>query len=76
MIFQFRSNIGQRDTGDRQRSIGVYSEEKTKPSKEATLSYQQELQQQVLSDKASNSSFFCFLTYDGFNYGTLSENFM
>ncbi|KAL9870545.1 centrosome and spindle pole-associated protein 1 isoform 6-T10 [Geothlypis trichas] len=41
------SNIGQRDTGDRQRSIGVYSEEKTKPSKEATLSYQQELQQQI-----------------------------
>uniref|UniRef100_U3JS63 Centrosome and spindle pole associated protein 1 n=1 Tax=Ficedula albicollis TaxID=59894 RepID=U3JS63_FICAL len=36
-----------RDTGDRQRSIGVYSEEKTKPSKEATLSYQQELQQQM-----------------------------
>ncbi|XP_056342049.1 centrosome and spindle pole-associated protein 1 isoform X3 [Oenanthe melanoleuca] len=41
------SNIGQRDTGDRQRSIGVYSEEKTKSSKEATLSYQQELQQQM-----------------------------
>uniref|UniRef100_A0A8C3TW17 Centrosome and spindle pole associated protein 1 n=1 Tax=Catharus ustulatus TaxID=91951 RepID=A0A8C3TW17_CATUS len=36
-----------RNTGDRQRSIGVYSEEKTKPSKEATLSYQQELQQQI-----------------------------
>ncbi|NXR18474.1 CSPP1 protein, partial [Cinclus mexicanus] len=41
------SNIGQRNTGDRQRSIGVYSEEKTKPSKEAALSYQQELQQQI-----------------------------
>ncbi|NXH83431.1 CSPP1 protein, partial [Edolisoma coerulescens] len=41
------SNIGQRNTGDRQRSIGVYSEEKAKPSKEATLSYQQELQQQI-----------------------------
>ncbi|XP_059717693.1 centrosome and spindle pole-associated protein 1 isoform X6 [Haemorhous mexicanus] len=41
------SNIGQRNTGDRQRSRGVYSEEKTKPSKEATLSYQQELQQQI-----------------------------
>ncbi|XP_074879512.1 centrosome and spindle pole-associated protein 1 isoform X11 [Buteo buteo] len=41
------SNIGQRNTGDRQRSIGVFSEEKTKPSKEATLSYQQELQQQI-----------------------------
>ncbi|XP_062345467.1 centrosome and spindle pole-associated protein 1 isoform X3 [Cinclus cinclus] len=40
-------NIGQRNTGDRQRSIGVYSEEKTKPSKEAALSYQQELQQQI-----------------------------
>ncbi|NXB73415.1 CSPP1 protein, partial [Donacobius atricapilla] len=39
--------IGQRNTGDRQRSIGVYSEEKTKPSKEAALSYQQELQQQI-----------------------------
>ncbi|RMC15311.1 hypothetical protein DUI87_07500 [Hirundo rustica rustica] len=41
------SNIVQRNTGDRQRSIGMYSEEKTKPSKEATLSYQQELQQQI-----------------------------
>ncbi|NXA89548.1 CSPP1 protein, partial [Melanocharis versteri] len=41
------SNIGQRNTGDKQRDIGVYSEEKTKPSKEATLSYQQELQQQI-----------------------------
>ncbi|XP_069635582.1 centrosome and spindle pole-associated protein 1 isoform X9 [Haliaeetus albicilla] len=41
------SNIGQRNTGDRQRSIGVFSEEKIKPSKEATLSYQQELQQQI-----------------------------
>ncbi|NXR52129.1 CSPP1 protein, partial [Hippolais icterina] len=40
-------SIGQRNTGDRQRGIGVYSEEKTKPSKEATLSYQQELQQQI-----------------------------
>ncbi|XP_069710307.1 centrosome and spindle pole-associated protein 1 [Phaenicophaeus curvirostris] len=41
------SNIGQRNTGDRQRSIGVFSEEKPKPSKEATLSYQQELQEQI-----------------------------
>ncbi|KFZ58219.1 Centrosome and spindle pole-associated protein 1, partial [Antrostomus carolinensis] len=41
------SNMGQRNTGDRQRSIGVFSEEKPKPSKEATLSYQQELQQQI-----------------------------
>ncbi|XP_039558729.1 centrosome and spindle pole-associated protein 1 isoform X9 [Passer montanus] len=41
------NNIGQRNTGDRQRSMGMYSEEKTKPSKEATLSYQQELQQQI-----------------------------
>ncbi|XP_040401770.1 centrosome and spindle pole-associated protein 1 isoform X11 [Cygnus olor] len=40
-------NIGQRNTGDRQRSRGVFSEEKSKPSKEATLSYQQELQQQI-----------------------------
>ncbi|NXF15951.1 CSPP1 protein, partial [Rhodinocichla rosea] len=46
-VEQPASNIGQRSTGDRQRSIGVYSEEKTKPSKEATLSYQQELQQQI-----------------------------
>ncbi|XP_051624377.1 centrosome and spindle pole-associated protein 1 isoform X4 [Manacus candei] len=41
------SNIGQRNTGDKQRSIGIFSEEKTQPSKEATLSYQQELQQQI-----------------------------
>ncbi|XP_063249000.1 centrosome and spindle pole-associated protein 1 isoform X5 [Prinia subflava] len=41
------SNIGQKNAGDRQRSTGVYSAEKTKPSKEATLSYQQELQQQI-----------------------------
>ncbi|XP_052642758.1 centrosome and spindle pole-associated protein 1 isoform X9 [Harpia harpyja] len=46
-VEQSVSNIGQRNTGDRQRSIGVFSEEKTKPSKEATLSYQQELQQQI-----------------------------
>uniref|UniRef100_A0A8B9U0X3 Centrosome and spindle pole associated protein 1 n=1 Tax=Anas zonorhyncha TaxID=75864 RepID=A0A8B9U0X3_9AVES len=32
---------------NRQRSRGVFSEEKSKPSKEATLSYQQELQQQI-----------------------------
>lgn len=76
MIFQFRSNIGQRNTGDRQRSKGVYSEEKTKSSKEATLSYQQELQQQVLSDKASNSSLLYFLAYNGCKYRTLSDNFM
>uniref|UniRef100_A0A8B9TG10 Centrosome and spindle pole associated protein 1 n=1 Tax=Anas platyrhynchos TaxID=8839 RepID=A0A8B9TG10_ANAPL len=43
----FNLNIGQRNTGDRQRSRGVFSEEKSKPSKEATLSYQQELQQQI-----------------------------
>ncbi|KAM6350093.1 centrosome and spindle pole-associated protein 1 [Podargus strigoides] len=43
----FRSNTGQRNTRDRQRSIGVFPEEKTKPSKEATLSYRQELQQQI-----------------------------
>ncbi|XP_054250667.1 centrosome and spindle pole-associated protein 1 [Indicator indicator] len=41
------SNTGQRSTGDRQRSTGVLSEEKPKPSKETTLSYQQELQQQI-----------------------------
>uniref|UniRef100_A0A8C2YBD0 Centrosome and spindle pole associated protein 1 n=1 Tax=Coturnix japonica TaxID=93934 RepID=A0A8C2YBD0_COTJA len=41
------SNVAQRNTGDRQRSVGVFSEEKSKPSKEATLSYQQELQQQI-----------------------------
>lgn len=50
------------NTGDRQRSMGVYSEEKIKPSKEATLSYHQELQQQVLSDKDSDSSLFYFFT--------------
>ncbi|XP_054034952.1 centrosome and spindle pole-associated protein 1 [Dryobates pubescens] len=41
------SHTGQRSTGDRQRSSGVLSEEKPKPSKETTLSYQQELQQQI-----------------------------
>ncbi|KFV57040.1 Centrosome and spindle pole-associated protein 1, partial [Tyto alba] len=46
-VEQSVSNTGQRNTGDRQRSMGVFSEEKTKPSKEATLSYQQELQQQI-----------------------------
>ncbi|XP_068528144.1 centrosome and spindle pole-associated protein 1 isoform X9 [Anas acuta] len=46
-VEQSLSNIGQRNTGDRQRSRGVFSEEKSKPSKEATLSYQQELQQQI-----------------------------
>ncbi|KFO71149.1 Centrosome and spindle pole-associated protein 1 [Cuculus canorus] len=46
-VEQSVSNIGQRNTGDRQGSVGVFSEEKTKPSKEATLSYQQELQQQI-----------------------------
>ncbi|XP_064363505.1 centrosome and spindle pole-associated protein 1 isoform X2 [Dromaius novaehollandiae] len=44
---QSLSNTGQRNTADRQRNVGVFSEEKTKPSKEATLSYQQELQQQI-----------------------------
>ncbi|XP_054045771.1 centrosome and spindle pole-associated protein 1 isoform X10 [Rissa tridactyla] len=46
-VEQSVSNFGQKNTGDRQRSTGVFSEEKTKPSKEATLSYQQELQQQI-----------------------------
>ncbi|XP_068252091.1 centrosome and spindle pole-associated protein 1 isoform X3 [Nyctibius grandis] len=46
-VEQSISNVGQRNTGDTQRSIGVFSEEKTKPSKEATLSYQQELRQQI-----------------------------
>eukprot|EP00076_Gallus_gallus_P037973 XP_025003511.1 centrosome and spindle pole-associated protein 1 [Gallus gallus] len=46
-VEQSASNTAQRNTGDRQRSIGVFSEEKSKPSKEATLSYQQELQQQI-----------------------------
>ncbi|NXV78425.1 CSPP1 protein, partial [Atlantisia rogersi] len=44
-VEQSVSNIGRRNTGDKQRSIGLFSEEKTKPSKEAT--YQQELQQQI-----------------------------
>ncbi|XP_021244272.1 centrosome and spindle pole-associated protein 1 isoform X4 [Numida meleagris] len=46
-VEQSVSNIEQRNTGDRQRSIGIFSEEKSKPSKEVTLSYQQELQQQI-----------------------------
>ncbi|XP_017668021.1 PREDICTED: centrosome and spindle pole-associated protein 1 isoform X6 [Lepidothrix coronata] len=46
-VEQSVSNIGRRNTGDRQRSIGIFSEEKTQSSKEATLSYQQELQQQI-----------------------------
>ncbi|XP_031982902.1 centrosome and spindle pole-associated protein 1 isoform X2 [Corvus moneduloides] len=46
-VEQSINNTGQKNTGDRQRSMGVYSEEKAKPSKEATLSYQQELQQQI-----------------------------
>ncbi|KAM6410095.1 centrosome and spindle pole-associated protein 1 isoform 3-T3 [Pluvialis apricaria] len=46
-VEQSVGNTGQRNTGDRQRSTGVFSEEKRKPSKEATLSYQQELQQQI-----------------------------
>ncbi|XP_030906490.2 centrosome and spindle pole-associated protein 1 isoform X9 [Melopsittacus undulatus] len=41
------NSIGQRNSGDGQLSTGVFSEGKTKPSKEATLSYQQELQQQI-----------------------------
>ncbi|XP_010213776.1 PREDICTED: centrosome and spindle pole-associated protein 1 [Tinamus guttatus] len=44
---QSLSNTGQRSTADRQRSIGVFSEENTKPSKEVALSYQQELQLQI-----------------------------
>uniref|UniRef100_A0A8C0FDI2 Centrosome and spindle pole associated protein 1 n=1 Tax=Bubo bubo TaxID=30461 RepID=A0A8C0FDI2_BUBBB len=47
LVEQSVSNTGQRNTGDRQRSIGVFSEEKPKSSKEAILSYQQELQQQI-----------------------------
>ncbi|XP_027762334.1 centrosome and spindle pole-associated protein 1 isoform X8 [Empidonax traillii] len=46
-VEQSVSNIGQNNTGDRQRNIGILSEEKTQPSKEPTLSYQQELQQQI-----------------------------
>ncbi|NXL34835.1 CSPP1 protein, partial [Glaucidium brasilianum] len=45
-VEQSVSNTAQRNTGDRQRSI-VFSEEKPKSSKEAILSYQQELQQQI-----------------------------
>ncbi|NWR91383.1 CSPP1 protein, partial [Furnarius figulus] len=50
-VEQSISNTGQRNTGDRQRSTGVFSEEKSQPSREATLSYQQELQQQVLKEQ-------------------------
>ncbi|XP_034618941.1 centrosome and spindle pole-associated protein 1 isoform X4 [Trachemys scripta elegans] len=41
------SNIGQRNTGDRPRGLGIFPEEKPKPFKESTLSYQEELQQQI-----------------------------
>lgn len=74
--FCFRSNTAQRNTGDRQRSIGVFSEEKSKPSKEATLSYQQELQQQVLRHKAADIFFFFPLTYNGCNCSILSDIFI
>uniref|UniRef100_A0A674HT66 Centrosome and spindle pole associated protein 1 n=1 Tax=Terrapene triunguis TaxID=2587831 RepID=A0A674HT66_9SAUR len=40
-------NIGQRNTGDRPRGLGIFPEEKPKPFKESTLSYQEELQQQI-----------------------------
>ncbi|NXS53785.1 CSPP1 protein, partial [Brachypteracias leptosomus] len=40
-------NTGQRNSGDRQRSAGAASEANPKPSQKATLSYQQELQQQI-----------------------------
>ncbi|KAM4685278.1 centrosome and spindle pole-associated protein 1 isoform 4-T9 [Amazona ochrocephala] len=46
-VEQSVSSIGQRNSGDGQLSTGLFSGEKTKPSKEATLSYQQELQQQI-----------------------------
>ncbi|XP_009993897.1 PREDICTED: centrosome and spindle pole-associated protein 1 [Chaetura pelagica] len=45
-VEQSVGNVGQWNTGDRKRSIGVFSEE-AKPSKEAASSYQQELQQQI-----------------------------
>ncbi|XP_019383306.1 PREDICTED: centrosome and spindle pole-associated protein 1 isoform X2 [Gavialis gangeticus] len=40
-------NSGQRNIGDRPKSLGIFPEEKPKPSKESSLSYQQELQQQI-----------------------------
>ncbi|XP_065686500.1 centrosome and spindle pole-associated protein 1 isoform X5 [Patagioenas fasciata] len=46
-VEQSISNIGQRNTADRQRSTAGFPEENRKPSKEATLSYQKELQQQI-----------------------------
>uniref|UniRef100_A0A7M4FNU5 Centrosome and spindle pole associated protein 1 n=1 Tax=Crocodylus porosus TaxID=8502 RepID=A0A7M4FNU5_CROPO len=42
-----KSNSGQRNIGDRPKSLGKFPEEKPKPSKESSLSYQQELQQQI-----------------------------
>ncbi|XP_053105235.1 centrosome and spindle pole-associated protein 1 isoform X2 [Hemicordylus capensis] len=39
--------IGAQVTNDRPRGLGAFPEEKPKPSKEATLTYQQELQQQI-----------------------------
>ncbi|KAM7174940.1 centrosome and spindle pole-associated protein 1 isoform 3-T3 [Macrochelys suwanniensis] len=41
------SNIGQRNIGGRPRGLGIFPEEKPKPFKESTLSYQEELQQQI-----------------------------
>ncbi|XP_074841844.1 centrosome and spindle pole-associated protein 1 isoform X2 [Carettochelys insculpta] len=41
------ANTGQKNTGDRPRGIGIFPELKSKPFKESTLAYQQELQQQI-----------------------------
>ncbi|KAG6933097.1 centrosome and spindle pole associated protein 1 [Chelydra serpentina] len=41
------SNIVQRNIGGRPRGLGIFPEEKPKPFKESTLSYQEELQQQI-----------------------------
>ncbi|XP_061456614.1 centrosome and spindle pole-associated protein 1 isoform X2 [Rhineura floridana] len=41
------SKIGERIVNDRAKGLGIFPEEKTKPSREATLTYQQELQQQI-----------------------------
>ncbi|XP_066479855.1 centrosome and spindle pole-associated protein 1 isoform X2 [Tiliqua scincoides] len=41
------NKTGARITNDRPRGLGIFPEEKPKPSREVTLAYQQELQQQI-----------------------------
>ncbi|XP_077208354.1 centrosome and spindle pole-associated protein 1 isoform X12 [Paroedura picta] len=41
------SKSGAKITNEKQRGLGIFPEEKTKPSREAVLAYQQELQKQI-----------------------------